>query len=269
MSIAAGLQISVLGPLEVHAGDRPVDLGPARQRAVLAALLLTPGEAVTTERLTEAVWPRNPPSAVMTTLHSYVSNLRRKLEPSSPPRCRNRILRREPSGYVLAVAPELIDVCRFEQLLRDGRRLLLEGRHQAASRTLETCLALWRGAPYPEMCDDELGAQAATRLEELRLLALESRWEAELAQERDYSVIAADLATLSMKFPTRERLSWLHMQALYRAGRQAEALKVYHQTRRLLADEYGVDPCPELQDLFGSILRGVSAVQRARPGAVI
>ncbi|WP_312018609.1 AfsR/SARP family transcriptional regulator [Streptomyces sp. I05A-00742] len=167
------------------------------------------------------------------------------------------------------MAPELIDVCRFEQLLRDGRRLLLEGRHQAASRTLETCLALWRGAPYPEMCDDELGAQAATRLEELRLLALESRWEAELAQERDYSVIAADLATLSMKFPTRERLSWLHMQALYRAGRQAEALKVYHQTRRLLADEYGVDPCPELQDLFGSILRGVSAVQRARPGAVI
>ncbi|MFI9723647.1 BTAD domain-containing putative transcriptional regulator [Streptomyces sp. NPDC052396] len=269
MSLTTGLHVSVLGPLTVLAQQRPVDLGPARQRTVLAALLLAPGETVPPERLLEAVWPRNPPGAAMATLHSYVSNLRRVLEPNSPPRCRNRVLRREPSGYVLAIDPALIDACRFEHLLRDGRRLLLEGQYKAASRTLESALTLWHGAPYPELCDDELGARSAARLEELRLLALESRWEAELAQERDYSVIAADLATLSMKFPTRERLSWLRMKALYRAGRQAEALKVYHHTRRLLADEYGVDPCPELQDLFGSILRGVSVARTARPGAVI
>ncbi|WP_186319056.1 AfsR/SARP family transcriptional regulator [Streptomyces sp. SAJ15] len=245
-----------------------MELGPARQRAVLSALLLTPGQVVAPERLKEAVWPQNPPRAAMANLHSYVSNLRRKLEPNSPPRSRNQILRRELSGYVLDVDTDLIDACRFEQLLRDGRRLLLTGQLQRAGATLEACLALWRGSPYAEMRDYEPAAHAAARLEELRLLALESRWEAELLHGRDPSVIAADLATVSQKFPTRERLSWLHMQALYRAGRQAEALKVYHQTRTLLADEYGVDPGPELQELFGTILRGASAASPVSPGPV-
>ncbi|MDT0442570.1 AfsR/SARP family transcriptional regulator [Streptomyces johnsoniae] len=258
----------MLGPLRVWSRECPVDLGPARQRAVLSALLLTPGQAMAPDRLKETVWPRKPPGAAMANLQSYVSNLRRTLEPNSPPWYRNRILRRDPSGYVLDVESEVVDACRFERLLREGRRLLHEGEHRCASRTLEECLSLWSGSPYQEVRDSEAGAQAAARLEELRLLAMESRWEAELALGRDSSVIAADVAALRMRFPTRERLSWLLMQALYRSGRRAEALRIYHQTRTLLADEYGVDPGLELQELFGSILRGATDVSRAAPGLV-
>ncbi|WP_077062754.1 AfsR/SARP family transcriptional regulator [Streptomyces sp. MP131-18] len=258
----------MLGPLRVWSRECPVDLGPARQRAVLSALLLTPGQAMAPDRLKEAVWPRKPPGAAMANLQSYVSNLRRTLEPNSPPWYRNRILRRDPSGYVLDVESEVVDACRFERLLREGRRLLHECEYRRASRTLEECLSLWSGSPYQEVRDSDAGAQAAARLEELRLLAMESRWEAELALGRDSSVIAADVATLRMRFPTRERLSWLLMQALYRSGRRAESLRIYHQTRTLLADEYGVDPGLELQELFGSILRGATDVSRAAPGLV-
>ncbi|ARQ71868.1 AfsR/SARP family transcriptional regulator [Streptomyces marincola] len=262
MTFVVGLHVSVLGPLRVWSRESAVELGPARQRAVLSALLLTPGQAMDPDRLKEAVWPRKPPGAAMANLQSYVSNLRRTLEPNSPPWYRNRILRRDPSGYVLDVESDVVDAYRFERLLREGRRLLHQGELQRASRTLDEALALWRGSPYPEVRESEAGAQAAARLEELRLLAMESRWEAELGQGRDSSVIAADVATLRMRFPTRERLSWLLMQALYRSGRRAEALRVYHQTRTLLADEYGVDPGPELQELFGSILRGAPDASR-------
>ncbi|MBC3841090.1 AfsR/SARP family transcriptional regulator [Streptacidiphilus sp. 4-A2] len=237
-----------------HGG--PVNLGSARQRAVLSALLLTPGQPLPTEQLAEAVWPRKAPNEATANLHSYVSNLRRALEPSQPPRNRNTYLRRESAGYVLTVEPESIDATHFERLLHDGRRLLQTGLHHQAVLTLESALALWRGCAYPEVGDFTLGVQVAARLEELRLLAQESLWEARLAEEHDVSVIAAELPALSRKFPTRERLSWLLMKALYRSGRRAEAIDAYHRTRRTLAEEYGVDPGAELQELFGSILRG-------------
>ncbi|WP_395292964.1 BTAD domain-containing putative transcriptional regulator [Kitasatospora hibisci] len=230
--------------------------GSARQRAVLTALLLTPGQPMTAEQLTEAVWPRNPPNDVMANLHSYVSNLRRLLEPNRPPRSRDTVLRREPTGYVLTVDDDCIDAFRFERLLHEGRRQLQAGLHQNARRTLERALALWRGSAYPEVSDYAVGAQAASRFEELRLLALESLWEAALAEERDFSMIAAELPALAMRFPARERFSWLLMKALYRSGRRAEAIDAYHRTRRTLAEEYGVDPGLELQELFATILRG-------------
>ncbi|MER6303892.1 AfsR/SARP family transcriptional regulator [Kitasatospora sp. NPDC001539] len=250
------MHFHVLGPLAVQANGIPVHPGSARQRAVLSALLLTPGQPVTAEQLTEAVWPRNPPNDVMANLHSYVSNLRRLLEPNRPPRSRDTVLRREQTGYVLAVNADCLDAALFERLLHDGRRLLQAGTYQKASRTLGKALALWRGSPYPEVSDYALGAQAASRFEELRLLALESLWEARLAEEHDFSVIAAELPALTLRFPTRERFSWLLMKALYRSGRRAEAIDAYHRTRRTLAEEYGVDPGAELQELFGSILRG-------------
>ncbi|MFB7668741.1 BTAD domain-containing putative transcriptional regulator [Kitasatospora sp. NPDC056138] len=250
------MNFNVLGPLAVQANGIPVNPGSARQRAVLSALLLTPGQPVTAGQLTEAVWPRNPPNDVMANLHSYVSNLRRLLEPNRPPRSRDTVLRREPNGYVLAVHADSIDAVLFERLLHDGRRLLQAGLHQRASRMLESALALWRGSAYPEVSDYALGAQAASRFEELRLLALENLWEARLAEERDLSVVAAELPALTLRFPTRERFSCLLMKALYWSGRRAEAIDAYHRTRRTLAEEYGVDPGAELQELFGSILRG-------------
>ncbi|MGA5818083.1 AfsR/SARP family transcriptional regulator [Kitasatospora sp. NPDC094028] len=249
-------QFNVLGPLGVWADGIPVNPGSARQRAVLTALLLTPGQPVTPEQLSEAVWPRNPPNDVMANLHSYVSNLRRILEPNRQPRSRDTVLRREPAGYVLAVEADCIDAVCFERLLYQGRRQLQSGAHRQASLTLAGALALWRGPAFPEVSDYALGAQAASRFEELRLLALESLWEAELAEERDFSVIAAELPALTKRFPTRERFSWLLMKALYRSGRRAEAIEAYHRTRRTLAEEYGVDPGAELQQLFGTILRG-------------
>ncbi|MFC5661361.1 BTAD domain-containing putative transcriptional regulator [Kitasatospora misakiensis] len=247
---------SVLGPLAVQADGIAVNPGSARQRAVLSALLLTPGQPVTSEQLSEAVWPRNPPNDVMANLHSYVSNLRRLLEPNRPPRSRDTVLRREPNGYVLAVNSDCIDATLFERLLHDGRHLLQAGLHQRAERTLGSALALCRGTAYPEVSDYALGAQAAARFEELRLLALESLWEAKLSEARDFSVVAAELPALTLRFPTRERFSWLLMKALYRSGRRADAIDAYHRTRRALAEEYGVDPGAELQELFGSILRG-------------
>ncbi|MFF8597243.1 BTAD domain-containing putative transcriptional regulator [Streptomyces sp. NPDC015220] len=236
--------------------DHPVDLGSARQRAVLSTLLLTPGQPVTAEQLTEAVWPRRAPAETTTSLHSYVSHLRRILEPQRPPRERDNLLRREQAGYVLAVEPERLDAVRFERLLHEGHALLAAGRHQQASLTLRDALALWRGGAHPEVSDYALGAHVAARYEELRLLALEDLWEAELAAERDLSVLTAELPALSLRFPTRERFSWLLMKALYRTGRRAEAIDAYHRTRRTLAEEYGIDPGAELQELFGRILCG-------------
>ncbi|WP_340556924.1 AfsR/SARP family transcriptional regulator [Streptomyces sp. GSL17-111] len=250
----------VLGPLDVYLNDRPVPLGSARQRAVLSTLLLTPGQPVTTEQLTEAVWPGKAPARTAANLHSYVSHLRRVLEPHGPPRQRHHLLRREQGGYVLAGDPESLDAVRFERLLHEGRALSTAGRHQEASRTLREALALWRGGAHPEVSDYTPGAHAAARYEELRLVALESLWEAELASESDVSVPTADLAELSARFPTHERFSLLLMKALHRSGRRAEAIDTYHRTRRTLAEDYGIDPGVELQELFGRILCGEPAV---------
>ncbi|MBB5938763.1 AfsR/SARP family transcriptional regulator [Streptomyces zagrosensis] len=256
------MNFNVLGPVGVSVHDKQVSLGSARQRAVLSALLLTPGQPVTPEQLTEAVWPRRAPDAAMANLHSYVSNLRRTLEPDRPPRGRDNVLRREAAGYVLAVEPESIDAVRFERLMQEGRRLLVAGMPRKASRPLERALALWRGGAHPEVSDYTLGAQVAARFEELWLLALESYWEAELAEASDTSVIAAELSALSFRFPTRERFSWLLMKALWHSDRRAEAIDTYHRTRRTLADEYGIDPGEQLQKLFRRILCGDLMTER-------
>ncbi|WP_125263781.1 AfsR/SARP family transcriptional regulator [Streptomyces alboflavus] len=252
------LSFNILGPLAVWSPAGSLPLGPARQRAVLSTLLLAPGQVVGAERLTEAIWPAGPPGNVVASLHSYVSHLRRQLEPDCPPRGRNRILRREPHGYVLAVARERVDACRFESQLRDGRRLLRDGRYAEASRALAASLALWRGAPHAELGDYEPAVREAARLEELRLMTWEALWEAELAWGRDNGTAVAELAALSARYPNRERLGWLLMVALCEVGRQAEAVRVYHRIRRALAQELGVDPGRELRVLFTRILRDES-----------
>ncbi|MGW0535650.1 AfsR/SARP family transcriptional regulator [Streptomyces sp. NPDC003032] len=253
--MSSELSFHILGPLGVRSTDGPLPLGPARQRAVLCALLLAPGQVVNAERLAEAVWPTGPPGNVLASLHSYVSRLRRQLEPDCPPRGRDRILRREPHGYLLDVARQRVDICRFENLLRDGRQHLREGRFAEASRLLEDSLELWRGAPYAELGDYEPAVREAARLEELRLMTWEALWEAELSWGRDDGTAVAELAALSAKYPNRERLGWLLMVALCEVGRQAEAVRVYHRIRRALAQELGVDPGRELRVLFTRILR--------------
>lgn len=261
VNLPADLSFNILGPLSVSSTEGPLPLGPARQRAVLSALLLAPGQVVGTDRLTEAIWPAGPPGNAVASLHSYVSHLRRQLEPGCPPWGRNRILRREPQGYVLAVEAERVDARRFEDLLREGRQLLRKARYPEASRILRASLDLWRGAPYADLGDYEPAVCEAARLEELRLATLEALWEAELAWGQDYVTAVAELAALSAKFPTRERLGWLLMVALCEVDRQAEAVAVYNRIRRTVAQELGVDPGRELRALFARILRDESVGQ--------
>lgn len=255
-TVVHALRFNVLGPLDVCLHGTPLTLGSARQRAVLSALLLAPGRPMTAEELTEAIWPRKAPAGAAGCLHSYVSHLRRILEPQRAPRERDNLLRRQPNGYVLAVAPESLDAIRFERLLQEARAQLSAGRPQQAILTVREALALWRGGPHPEVSDYPATVQVVARYEELRLLALETLWEAELASEHAMSLLTDELPALSRKFPTRERFSWLLMKALYRSGRRAEAIDAYHHTRRTLAEEYGIDPGAELQELFGRIICG-------------
>nr|CAE02599.1 AurD protein [Streptomyces thioluteus] len=258
VKLPSDLSFNILGPVAVSSTEGPLPLGPARQRAVLSALLLAPGQVVGAERLTEAIWPAGPPGNAVASLHSYVSHLRRQLEPDCPPWGRNRILRREPQGYLLAVEAERVDARRFEGLLREGRQLLREGRYPEASQVLRACLELWRGSPYAELGDYEPAVCEAARLEELRLATLEALWEAELAWGHDYVTAIAELAAVSARFPTRERLGWLLMVALCEVDRQAEAVAVYNRIRKALAQELGVDPGRELRSLFARILRDES-----------
>ncbi|WP_180990005.1 AfsR/SARP family transcriptional regulator [Streptomyces noursei] len=259
MNPPPGISFNILGPVAVSSTIGPLSLGPARQRAVLSALLLAPGQVVGAERLVEAIWPTGPPRNAVASLHSYVSHLRRQLEPDCPPWGRNRILRRESQGYLIAVEADRVDARRFELLLCEGRQLLREGNYPEASRVLKASLELWRGSPYAELGDYEPAMCEAARLEELRLATLEVLWETELAWGQDYITAIAELAALSTRFPTRERLGWLQMVALCEVDRQAEAVAVYNRIRRALAQELGVDPGRELRSLFVRILRGEPA----------
>lgn len=255
MQPSARRGFGVLGPVTAWCDGRSIALGTPRQRAVLAALLITPGRVVTVDQLVDALWDDAPPANVLSSLQSYVSNLRRVLEAGNPPGDRDRILRRRPPGYMLAIEPDHVDACLFEDAVRAGRYLADEQRFEDALDRLDKGLALWRGAPYEDFDDYQFADQEVARLEELRLFALETRFEIQLILGFDPTVIAADLRTLWIQSPTRERLGWLLMVALYRGGRTSEALRVFESTRKALQDEFGIDPDARLQQLFISILR--------------
>jgi DNA-binding SARP family transcriptional activator len=236
------LEFRILGPLEVVEGDRSVQLGGRNQRALLTLLLLRANETVSTERLVDDLWGEHPPRTATTSLQNAVSQLRKLLGPDC--------LRTRAPGYLLEVAPEQLDLTRFERLVRDARSAEPADR----ARLLREALALWRG---PVLADAELEdfAQAEIRrLEDLRLGVLEDRIAADLEFDVDAELVA-ELELLVGRHPLRERLRSQLMLALYRTGRQADALNAYHDARRTLVDDLGIEPGPELQALYGSILR--------------
>jgi predicted ATPase/DNA-binding SARP family transcriptional activator len=235
-------EFRLLGPLEVTRDGNVVAVGGRRQRAVLAVLLLQANEVVSRERLIDALWGERPPAAAANALQVAVHGLRKALGPE-------RILTRG-SGYVLRVDPGELDLDRFRRLLEEARR----EEPPAAADTLREALALWRGAPLVDLGDAPLVQQAARELEELRLTALEERIEADLALARGAELVG-ELETLIAEHPFRERLRRQLMLALYRSGRQADALAAYQQTRRTLIDELGIEPGEELHRLEQSILR--------------
>jgi DNA-binding SARP family transcriptional activator/class 3 adenylate cyclase/ABC-type glycerol-3-phosphate transport system substrate-binding protein len=251
VAVAGNLAFRLLGPLEVTDGGRPVPLGGPRQRLVLAHLLLAANRVVTMDELIERIWDDEPPRAARNTIQSYVSHLRAALGP-------DRIEGRTP-GYVVRAEPEELDVLRFEQLLRRARRMLPTDPREAAS-SLEEAIALWSGSPLSDLSEAASLIGEIARLNELRVSALEDLLGARLAVG-DHAEVLPELERLVVEHPMRERL-WAHlMLARYRSGRQAEALDAYRRAQDLLADELGIDPSPELQELQRRILQQDPALQ--------
>jgi len=240
------LEFRVLGPFEVSEHGRPLDVGSGKQRALLALLLLRAGEVVSTDRLIDALWGEHAPASAPNSVHIYVSRLRKALV--------NGHLETRGHGYRLAVEPEQLDLVRFERLLVEGRKLLAEGEAAPAAETLRAALTLWRGPPLADFASEPFAQTEIARLEELRLAALEERIQADLPLGR-HAELVPELETLVREHPLRERFRAQLMLALYRSGRQAEALNVYQQGRRMLAEELGLEPGRALQDLERAILR--------------
>ena len=250
-AVAGHLGFRLLGPLEVTDGDRPVSLGGPRQRLVLAHLLLSANRVLTMDELIERVWDEEPPRAARNTIQSYISHLRAALGP-------DRVEGRTP-GYVVHAEPEELDVLRLEQLLRRARRLLPTDPREAAT-SIEEALALWSGSPLSDLSEAASLTGEIARLNELRVSALEDLFDARLAVG-DHADVLPELERIVVEHPMRERL-WAHlMLARYRSGRQAEALDAYRRAQDLLADELGIDPSPELQELQRRILQQDPALQ--------
>jgi DNA-binding SARP family transcriptional activator len=237
----------VLGPLEVRRDGRPLPLGGRKQRLLLALLLLRSNQVVPTARLVDDLWAGSPPETAQTALQGYVSQLRKALEPEGPP---YRILVTQAPGYTVSLASGNCDLDRFETLVRGAR----EEEPRAAAEKLRAALALWRGEPLADLAGEPCLQAHALRLEELRLGALEARIEADLALGRHDELIP-ELEALVGEQPLRERPRAHLMVALYRSGRQADALEVYRTARGALADELGLEPSPLLQELERRILR--------------
>ena len=245
-------EFRILGPLEVEGESGSLALGGQKQRALLAALLLEAGRVVATDRLVDLLWGEEAPKTATTSLQNSISRLRRELG--------SDVLETRAPGYVLRVAPEQIDAQRFEAQLRDARRVGAEERRELLLRALE----LWRGPALADFTFEPFAQAEIRRLEELRLVAQEERIEAdlELGQHGD---VVGELEALVSAHPLRETLRRHLMLALYRSGRQAEALDVYQDARNRFVEELGIEPGPELKRLQSEILRHEAGI--AAPGA--
>ena len=250
------VEFRILGPLEVLDGARLLPLTGARQRALLAVLLLHANEVVSSDRLIDELWGEEPPAAGSTALRVRVSQLRKALG-------REDVLVTRAPGYFVRVGPGELDLHRFERLLEEA-----DGAEPtAAAERLREALALWRGEPLADVSYEPFAQAAIARLVELRLVALERRIEADLVLGR-HAELVGELQALVREHPLQERLRRQLMLALYRSGRQADALDCYQDARRTLVDELGIDPSPALRELEQAILRqdsSLNLVQTAAP----
>ncbi|MFI6299623.1 BTAD domain-containing putative transcriptional regulator [Nonomuraea sp. NPDC050790] len=249
------MRFEILGPAKVQAEDgREVALGGPRVRALLVLLALQAGRIVPAEQLVDDLYGASPPEGVSNALQSQVSRLRRALGKD--------VVEFHPAGYRLAADPSQVDAHRFERLAADGRRALGAGDARGAAVLLREALDLWRGTP---LSDAPLAGAAATRLEELRLAAVEDRVQADLALGRHRDLVA-ELRQLIAAHPLRERLRAQLMRALYGSGRQAEALAAYEEGRRILDEELGVEPGAEMAAAHLAVLRADPALGGANEG---
>jgi DNA-binding SARP family transcriptional activator len=253
------MEFRLLGPLEVCRDGEPIVLAGPKQRAILTILLLNANQVVPRARLLAEVWGERAPGSEHS-LDVHISRLRKALAPDGEG---NPLIRRD-HGYLLCVEEGALDLVRFERRIAAGQQALAEGRPAGAVGLLTDGLGLWRGEPLAEFADQAFAAAELGRLKELRLAALEARIDADLALGRG-AAITGDLESLVHANPYRERFRAQLMLALYRAGRQAEALAVYADTRRLLVDELGIEPGEQLRALHGAVLAQDPRLQPAGP----
>ncbi|MDI1462520.1 BTAD domain-containing putative transcriptional regulator [Catellatospora sp. KI3] len=250
------MRVGILGPLEVDSGGRHIEITGARLRALLIRLALDAGRTVSVPALADALWGDAAPADPANAVQSLVSRLRRLLPDGT--------VSFGPGGYRLDLPAEDVDALRFEQLARQGQRELRAGDPAGAVRSLAAALGLWRGEPLAEVADAPYAAAPAARWAELRLSAVEDRIEAELAGDGGEHLVA-ELEELTRVHPLRERPHALLVQALYQAGRQAEALSAYDALRDRLADQLGLDPSPQLRELRTAVLRADPALAGRKP----
>ncbi|ADJ48123.1 SARP family transcriptional regulator [Amycolatopsis mediterranei S699] len=254
------MEFRLLGSMAVLVAGEQVPLGGPKPRTLLAVLLVNAGRVVPVDTLITALWGENPPNSARSVVHTYVSALRRMLGD------RDDALRRQAPGYLLDVAPESIDLVRFERVVSAGCRALAAGDAQRASATLTEALGLWSGPPLGG-AEGEWAETERTKLAEARLVAVEARLEADFRLGRA-GALTGELTELVAEHPLREPLRAKLILALHQAGRQADALATFHQARRLLDDELGVEPGPQLQAAFQTVL-AEPAGEAAAPAATL
>jgi DNA-binding SARP family transcriptional activator len=258
------VKFSLLGPLEVRdSGGQPVDLGSRRQRALLALLLLDANRVVALDRLIDGLWGEAAPPKAAASIQSYVSNLRRVLEPDRPPRSPARMLVSRVPGYALVIDRDQLDVLAFEDLVASARAASAADPHRALAE-LDDALALWRGAALAEFADDPFATGELARLEERRAAAEEDRIDV-LLRLGQLDAAIADLGRLVEQQPLRERRQRQLVTALYLSGRQTDALDAHRRHVAHLADEFGLDPSPEFLALRDAVLRHEIALEPAPP----
>jgi DNA-binding SARP family transcriptional activator len=256
------LRFQVLGVVTAYGPDGPVGLGPARQRTVLAALLAEPGVIVAFEQLMDRVWGEQPPQRARATLHTYLSRLRALLGSAGGP-----VLERPSHGYLLRVDAAAVDLHRFRALVSEARR----AGDDRAEVLWREALVLWQGAPFADLDSDWLRA-LASRLEDERTMATLDRNDV-LLRRGEHVRLLPELSAASAEHPVDERLAGQLMLALYRCGRQADALAHYRRLRERLVEEMGSDPGPALRELQHRILRhdpelsGAVLAESTRPSA--
>jgi DNA-binding SARP family transcriptional activator len=259
-------EFGILGPLEAHRAGDELTLGGRNQRAVLALLLLQANQVVSIDRLAEELYGDTTPVSAVTQVHRQVSELRRLLDPpgADSPTSKS-IIETRPPGYLIRVAPGGLDLHRFEALTAEAAEALDGDDPRAALAALREGLSLWRGPALADLADESFAQAPIGRLDELRLAAIERRIEAEL-ELGHHSEAVAELGELANAHPLRERLRELLMVALFRSGRQVEALEVYRSTRQELVAAYGVEPGPGLQRLEEAILHQDPELSPPRSG---
>jgi DNA-binding SARP family transcriptional activator/tetratricopeptide (TPR) repeat protein len=249
---AASLELNILGPLEARRLGQVVDLGGAKQRALLGVLLLSANRVVPVERLIDDLWGEEPPETAANTLQVYVSQLRKLLEPGAAADA--RMLQTQPPGYKAATDGRKLDLNEFERLLVEGREAMLADELELAAAQLRAASSLWRGPCLAGLPIHGSSQAAVARLEELRLAVVEDLIVADLGLGR-HAELVPELETLIAEHPYRESLRGHLMLALYRSGRQADALNAFRAARETLIDELGIDPSRDLQRLEQAILQ--------------